>query len=97
MSGKHGQHPETVIMIVAVAIVAAVGLAFMPDPAPVRPVHATQPRPAAWEVKAWSESHCDRCGKGLTADPQDGTYIIGGKPYWLHKACVDPVVKAARR
>lgn len=88
-------HPETVFMIVAVTIVAAVALAFTPDPAPVR--LAGQPAPAAWEIKTWAESHCDRCGKGLTADMQDGAYIIGGKPYWLHKGCVAAVTKAARR
>lgn len=90
------QHPETVLMIVAVAAAAALFLAFMPDPGSVRR-YSGQPKPAAWEVKAWADSHCDRCGKGLTADPQDGTYIIGGQPYWLHKGCVGPVARAARR
>ena len=56
-----------------------------------------QPAPAGWEAKAWAESSCDRCGKGLSANPQDGLYIINRQPYWLHQRCVAPVVKAARR
>ena len=77
-------------------VVLALGLSavavFLP---PERP--KGQPAPAAWEVKAWAESHCDRCGKGLTANPQDGLYIINRQPYWLHQRCVAPVVQAARR
>ena len=89
-------HAAFVVSVVVAVTLAAVALLFMPDPAPVRQ-DGGPPKPAAWEVKAWADSHCDRCGKGLTPDPQDGTYIIGGQPYWLHKGCVGPVVKAARR
>lgn len=92
-----GRHPETVLMVLAVAAALGIALVMASDPPLVRSAVSSQPKPAAWEVKAWAESHCDRCGKGLTADPQDGTYIINGQAYWLHKGCVDPVVKAARR
>lgn len=85
------------LTILVMGVAAAIALVCMPDQAPVRQAVGTQPRPAAWEVRSWADSRCDRCGKGLTADPQDGTYIIGGKPFWLHKGCVAPVVKAARR
>ena len=89
------QDAETVLFVAALAMLVGVVLLFVPLRAPVRPTG--QPKPAAWEVKAWADSPCDRCGKGLTPDPQDGAYIIGGTPYWLHKGCVGPVAKAARR
>ncbi len=86
---------RTLVSLTILALGLSVVALILPPREEERP--AGQPRPADWEVRAWASSHCDRCGKGLTADPQDGTYIIGGKPYWLHKGCVGPVVKAARR
>lgn len=91
------RHPETVLMVLALAAALGIALMMQPDPPPVRQAIGTQPAPATWEIRAWESSHCDRCGKGLTRDPQDGAYIIGGKSFWLHKGCVAPVVKAARR
>ena len=79
------------VLALSISVVALV----LPPKSYERP--AGQPAPAAWEVKAWKDSHCDRCRKGITADPQDGLYIIGGQPYWLHKGCVAPVTRAARR
>lgn len=56
-----------------------------------------QPAPAAWEYRAWADSKCDRCGKTITADPQDGLYLIGGKSYWVHGRCARAIAKAAGR
>lgn len=85
----------------------AVAILLPPNPRPSPPrdntrrpnphVLSGQPAPAAWELRAWSESRCDRCRRNLTADPRDGLYIIGGEPYWLHGSCVGAVARATRR
>lgn len=92
---SRNNHPETVLMILAVA--AALGIALMlgPDPEPVR--IGAQPAPAAWEQRAWANSKCDRCGKAITSDPEDGLYIIGGHGYWVHKRCARALAKVAGR
>lgn len=78
--------------ILALACLVALALLLS---VPSRP--EGQPAPAQWEIKAWASSHCDRCGKGLSPDPQDGEYVIGGKSYWLHRGCAGAVAAASRR
>jgi hypothetical protein len=84
-------------MVVALASVLGLVLLFQPDPATVRVEN--HPAPAAWEIQAWRGAPCERCGcgRGLTPDPGDGLYLIGGKPYWLHKACAQRLARVARQ
>lgn len=89
------RHPETVLMVMALATALGLALLFQPDPAPVRV--SNQPAPAAWERRAWENSKCDRCGKAITSNPEDGLYIIGGQGYWVHKRCARALAKVAGR
>ena len=85
--------PLVISSLLGLALLVAAFQAIVPDdkPAPVKPSIYSQPKPAAWEVKAWADSHCDRCSKGLTADPQDGLYLVNRKPIWLHKGCAKAI------
>lgn len=89
--------PPSRLAAVPLVIGALMGLALLVagilatvDELP-KPKLAPQPKPAAWEIKAWADSHCDRCQKGLTADPQDGLYLVNHKPMWLHKGCAEAI------
>lgn len=95
---RNNDHPETVLMIVAVTAAIGLALLMVPTPPPPPPMNMKgQPQPSAREIRDWTRTPCDRCRKPLTMDMQDGMYLIGGEPYLLHKGCVGPVARAARR
>ena len=85
--------PLVIGALMGLALIVAGLQALIPGTEPEPPAHqlAPQPKPAAWKVKAWADSHCDRCGRGLTADPADGLYLVNRKPMWLHKDCAEAI------
>ena len=91
--------PLVIGALMGLALLVAAFQAILPGHPAEPPAYklALQPKPAAWEVKAWADSHCDRCQKGLTADPQDGLYLVNRKPMWLHKGCAEAIRRSRSR
>ncbi len=77
--------------------VCAVAILLPAEPQPVSGTLLAQPRPADWQVHPGVQPLCDRCRRPLTANPQDGLYLVGGKPYWLHEDCAKRLARVARR
>ena len=84
------------LTVLALAV-SAVAILLPSEPRPASGTLLAQPTPAAWERHPGAQPLCDRCGRPLTANPQDGLYLVGGKPYWLHEGCAKRLARASRR
>lgn len=88
--------PYRALVALTVLTLTICAVAILLPPGASHELNPTRGR-AEWQAKGWAETRCDRCRKNLTANPQDGLYLIGGQPYMLHQQCVAPVAQAARR